>query len=224
MLTKANARSLIRELADDPNAKLWSNANLDALASATLDDLWATILSVAPWATSQLDTITTLASPGYVDLRLTTGGGDLTQRLYRLQTITRDDQSYGAIQPSSVTLQAGEVKASDNASYAFFVWADRLYLFPLDTTTDVEVRYSYLPTPFTTLNEGDTVGWPDGFDAAYTHEVAARAMLRGAREDPAGLRAIAAESFNRLLGAVSRQHLGPTTPILMDSPLTWGSS
>ncbi len=67
-LTKAQYRTLTQQWLDDPSAKFWTAANLDLLIQVTQDSLWTDILEKSPYYVSQLDTLTSLTTPGYIDL------------------------------------------------------------------------------------------------------------------------------------------------------------
>lgn len=223
-LTKAQARSLTREWLDDPDEQFWSNANLDLLLGLVLDDLWSELLSELPHALSRLDTLGagSVTNPGYVDLRTTTNGGALSQRFYRLQSVTREEIEYTPIDPRDVTIEDSEVVVSEAPDRTFYVRGDQLWLFPLDDGEGVEVRYSYLPASFDALSDSDTVPWPDGHETAYVLEAAGRAMLKGDRESGERLLGMARASFNRAKVAMDRAHLGPDTPFMVSTPFEWG--
>lgn len=200
-LTKLEARDLIRELIDDASDRLWSDALLDRLATLTLDSLWGELLEVNPRLTSQLDTIATLQTPGYIRLQLTTAtpAGDLTQRFREVQSVNRNEQGYSPVDARNIVIQGNELIVNDDPhQYGYLKFGQQFWLFPLDTAEDVEFRYSYLPEKFSSLADGDAVEWPEGFDDAWTWEVAGRAMMKGGREDPAGHLAIAGKSMASL--------------------------
>jgi len=221
-LTKLEARGLIQELMEDAGAKLWSATLLDRLATLTLDSLWGELLELGPRLTSQLDTIATLQAPGYIRTQLTTDtpAGDLTQRFRRVQSVVRDSQTYTEADPRRIVVQGNELIANDGRSYVYFIQGKQLWLFPLDTAEDVEIRYSYLPAKFSSLADGTAVEWPEGFEDAYTWEVAGRAMLRGGRENAEALLSVAARSMGQL-----RSLIKPNTVIMPYQHMTaqaWG--
>lgn len=218
-ITRAVARTMIRELADDPDGKRWSDANLDILAGMVIDGLYADILDDQPQAVSLLETVTTLTSPGTID---TSSGGDLTNRLYRVQSIVRNGQTYREADHRNVVLEDGAVISAQDYTYVFF--GDELHLFPYSTTEDVEIRYSYRPTKFDLLaNDSTAVEWPDGYELAYLTKVAAFAMGKGGVEDPTYMLAFHAQELQRLLSAIRRRSPGPTTMFTNDSSLSWGA-
>jgi hypothetical protein len=219
-LTKANARSLIRQIIDDPNATLWTNANLDQLAELAIDEMWGDLLSWSPWLTSQLDTITSLTSPGFMDLRITGSGGALSKRFHRLQSVVRGGTTFTKYDPRDTIVELNAEVYAPQDSYIFL--GDQLWLFPLDTTTDVEIRYSFKPTAFGSLADGDAVTWPDGHDLAYVYEIASSAIVKGDREDNNKISRIADRSWNRLLDAVRKRQIGPIVPWTPDSPHEFG--
>lgn len=219
-LTKAQSRTMIRQLIDDPNAKLWTDANLDILTSLTLDDLWSDIFDFSPWFTSKLDTLTSITSPGFVDLRHTGDGGALSERFHRLQLVTRNSRHYYEHRQRNILIEANSVLTAPDDTYIFL--GDQLWLFPLDTASDVEIRYSFKPAEFTTLTDGTKVTWPQGHESVYLYETAARALTKGDREENARVQAIADKSWQRMLSAVRRRGGAPIQPFTTDSPQSIG--
>lgn len=210
MLTKAQARMLTREWLDDPNAKRWSDTRIDLAIQMALDDLWTDMLDIQSGLTSQLHTITSLVSPGYIDLRLTTQGGQLTQRFYRVQKVTRDGREYRPVDPRDILIEGNNALAGPDISH--YVLGDQLWIFPLDTDTDVELRYSFKPTPFTSLTDGMNVPFPEGSESAYVLMASATTMAKGGAEDIGQLMALAKDARDRCLAAIRRQYHGMTVP------------
>lgn len=210
---------------DDASATFWSSANLDVLISLTLDDLWQDLLRFEPSITSQLDEITTLTSPGYIRLPKTTDTpvGDLTQRFFTIQSVTRDGREYSPIDPRDVVIEDNEVKTTNAGDFRYFKRADQLWLLPLETTPAVEFRYSFLPATFSSLADGNTVVWPEGSEGVYTFESAGRAMMKGDREESAHLLGIANLQMKHLRARVSRPFPGPLMPFQPSTPQAWGS-
>src|ERR1700737_4105775 len=94
-LTKAQVRSQVRNMIDDPNAKRLTDAQLDVLIEGVHDDLYGDILDAAPYFNTQYQQISLpLHLPGYIDMRLGIYGGDLSQRFYRLQQCIADGRQY----------------------------------------------------------------------------------------------------------------------------------
>src|ERR1043166_2382811 len=165
MLTKAQYRTITRQYLDDPSAKRWSDANLDLVITFVLDDIWCDMLDTAPYLTCMYQQIgLPLRAPGYVDLRQTVNGGDLTQRFYRLQQLIADGRHYFAKEPRDFLMVANQqtgdvstIQASTGVeqrfSYQFI--GDQLWLHPLgNVTTFVEMRYSFRPMQFNLNAEG----------------------------------------------------------------------
>lgn len=219
-LTKALARAQIRQLIDDPNSKLWTDANLDQLTELAMDEMWSDLLAYAPFLTSQLDTIASLTSPGYLDLRITTDGGALSKRFHKLQSIVRNGTTYTKYDPRDSIIELNKEIFAPTESYSFM--GDQLWLFPLDINTDVEIRYSFKPVGFVSLADGTKVTWPDGHDSAYIYEIAARAVSKGGREDNQGFLQLAAKSWDRLLETVRKRQIGMTVPWTADSQHDFG--
>lgn len=222
-LQKATVRTLVRQWADDTDIALWDNANLDLAIQLTLDDLWGDLLTHSAYLTTQLDTVTP-TSPGTIDLRTVADGGDLSERFFRLQSLTRNGQEYREASLRDITIEGNVVKAANDsaAQYTYVILGDLIYLFPLETSPNVEIRYSYLPAAFNGLTESGEVVWPTGFEMAFILEAAGRAMLKGAREDPAQLFALARDSHQRLKDVISSRRVGGRLPFINSDSLEWG--
>jgi hypothetical protein len=219
-LTKAQSRTLVRQLIDDENARWWSNANLDLLIALVLDELWTDALTFAPRVLTTLEE-PVVVSPGYIDTSV------LTQRLFRVQRVTRDAQEYGQLDAKQVSIENDAVFAEEWASSSggWYIYGSRLYLFPLSADDDVELRYSYLPETFSTLSEAEDVEWPDGFALAYVYEAASRAMMKGGR-DVAVAQAFSAASakvMSTLRSRLEREGTGPMIVQHDTTPHAWGS-
>jgi len=210
MLTKAQARMMTREWLDDPNAKRWSDARIDLAIQLALDDLWTDMLDMQSSLTSQLHTFvtSTLISPGYIDLRLTTMGGQLTQRFYRVQRVTVGGRECHPVDARDVLIENNVAIVGSDAGY--YVLGDQLWLFPLSRTDQVELRYSFKPTPFTAMTEGMYIPFPEGSDSAYVLLAAATTMAKGGAEDIGQLMQLARESRERCMAAIRRQYHGAT--------------
>lgn len=226
-LTKAAARSAIREAIDDPSGERWADAALDTLTSRVLDALWSDLLEVAPWLTSQLQTFTAsqVIAPGYLDLRLTTNGGQLAQRFYRVQRLIRDSHEYESLQELQtkyrVVVEADEEVTAPR--FAYQVQGNQLWIHPLAVDSGVELRYAFLPVPYTALTEGYEVPWAEGYDDAYIFETAARCFLKGDTEDPRAYKALASESLERLKQACSKQMVGAMRMQMDNDGAWWGA-
>jgi hypothetical protein len=211
MLTKAEARTQIREWLDDPAAKRWSDSRLDLATQFVLDDLWTDMLDMQSLLTSQFHQITSFHSPGYIDLRLTTNGGDLTQRLYRIQHVTRGGREYRWGDPRDLVIESNALVAG-GPDFTYYVLGDQLWMFPLSTSDAVELRYSYKPITYTSLTNGNGVQFPEGSESAYVLGTAALAMAKGNVEDAGQLLALADQAKNRCFAAIRRQYHGMTVP------------
>lgn len=219
-LTKLQVRTLIQQLIDDPNAANWSAANLDTLVSMVYDELWSMILNVSPFYVSQKDTILNLTSPGYLDSRLVADGGALSQRFHRLHAIVRGEQTLQRADPRDVIVQNNIVIWAPSNNYVFY--GDQIWIFPLDLTTDVEIRYSFKPAKFTTLADGAAISWPDGYESALVFESAGRAMLKGDRESGANLLAIAMGSRQEMLSTIKNRSHFMSVPWANQDPVEFG--
>lgn len=204
--TRSAIDGLVAQWLDDPSNVRWSAANLKAVISMVYDQLWGEMLEIATWLLSYTDAVTSLTSPGYIN---TASGGDLTYRLFRIQKITRDGREYTEARPAQVSIDfAGgtEISAPD---YTYSHIGDKLYLFPFDTTTDVDVTYSYLPPEYEDLGDAVEITWPQGHDLALVLEAAAFALVKGAAEDPTPLLLMAERAKNRMMSAIKRRRIGP---------------
>lgn len=234
MLTKAQVRTAVREYIDDPGAKTWSDAALDILISMTQDNLWGDILDTASYWNSfyQLITSASYHAPGYLDLRPTGDGGDLTNRLYRIQKFIangrefypKDSRDFLLNAASSVGLTT--VTAPIEQNYTYEILGDQLWFHPLGTTANpgfIELRYSYRPAAFTSIADGTTVGFVDGCEHALVLTAAANAMHRGDEEDPGKFLSLAFEARQRLFATIRRKYHGPTVPFSVSNPIEMGS-
>lgn len=219
-LTKAQIRTLVQEVIEDSSAKRWSAANLDLLIQITQDSLWSELLDFDAYFVSQLDTLTSLTSPGYVDVAT---GGDATKRFLRIQSIVRNGQEYTEVDRRDVVLEANTVKSHPRGvPYAYVKLGKQFHLLPYDTADDVEFRYSYYPTAFDSLADGTAVEWPEGHEAALVYETASRALSKGDTDDITQVAAIAAIEWQRLINAIRKSSHGPSTPFYTSTVDAWG--
>lgn len=216
LLTKDEARSLTQQFMDDPAGKLWSADNLDILLEGVLDELWSTeLLEHAPWLRSTESAALTPVVPGTVNL------ATALTRWHRLQLVVRDGCTYTEASPKDVLVQNGVTITAPDRTYV--VMGDLLYLFPLALTANVYIRYSSLPTAFTSLADTDDVTWPDGFHLAYVYDAAARAMEKGDREESARLAKRAETSLYRLKSKLRKTGLGAIMPWHQGGGIEFGS-
>jgi len=220
-VTKFDFRQLIRDALDDPKAARWKDELLDLWTTLTLDSMWGELLQIDAFVTNQLDTLTSLTSPGYIDKRLSSTG-DLTQRLYRIKSIVRNGREVEEGDARNFLLESDILLAGFQPGYWHL--GDRIYINPLNTVDDVEVSYSFKPAPFVDLGDESDVVWPDGYDAAVIYEVAGRMLAKGAAEDNQGFLVLADAEFGRLKAAVQRKSLGPIMIMNMDSDVGWGGT
>lgn len=232
-LTKAQVRSQIRQMIDDPNAKRWNDPALDALIEEVHDDLWSDILDTSPYFNSQYQQIgLPLRAPGYIDFRQSIYGGDLTQRFYRLQQLIADGRQYSAKDPRdylmSASTQSGDVttiKASSGVEqrFTYQFLGNQVWLHPLgQVTTFVELRYNYRPQAFSTLTNGYVVDMPEGSYRALVNLAAAEAMPKGNAEDAMQLRGMGEDARQKMLNSIRRQVMGGTQIYTGENPWSWG--
>lgn len=232
-ITKAQARTAVRQMIDDPSAKRWSDANLDQLIEFILDDLYGEILDTASYINSQYQQIALpLHVPGYIDLRQTAYGGDLTQRFYRLQQCIADGRQYFCKDPrdylmvaSSNTGDVTTIKADTGVEqrYSMQFLGNQLWLHPLGaTTTFVELRYSYKPTQFTLLTNGSIIDMPEGSNRALINLAAAEALPKGNVEEAQQFRLMGTDAKEKLFASIRRQYHGMTQPFTPNNMWEWG--
>lgn len=225
MLTKAQFRTMVRAYIDDPSGKRWDTASLDIAIQMVLDDLWSDLLDQNTYLTSQLHTITSLISPGYIDLRLTTQGGQLTQRMYRIQSVKSNQRIYYPKDPRDILLTAGDLGVVVSSAFTWTVYGDQLWLFNGNTAfgdAPVDLRYSFRPTPYTSMSEGSTILFPEGSESAGVLTAAASTMSKGSVEDNNQMLALAEKSRQRMLNAVRKQSFGPIQPYVAGEPQEMG--
>jgi hypothetical protein len=222
MLTRLQVRTQIRNLIDDTDAKLWDDTQLDILIDGVFDWGWSLILESFPEKIHAVDNLTSLTSPGYFTA---TKAGDLTYRPHRIIQIIRSGFSYARVDPKRVIIEDSAVVVRDTLSRVWTQYGDQIHLFPYNTTDDVEVRYNYKPDAYSGLaNDSTAVIWPEGHVDVVLYESAARALLRGNREDPGPLSQMADKALARMLADMGRPYSGPVMPGhgASDAPLNWG--
>lgn len=233
-LTKAQVRSQIRQMIDDPNAKRWTDPSLDALIEGVHDDLYSDMLDIAPYFNSQYQQVAkvNLFAPGYVDLRQTVYGGNLTQRFYRLQQCMADGRHYSAKDPRDYLMVADSntndlttVKAIVEQPYTFQFLGNQLWLHPLGSVSSmVELRYNYKPQAFSSLTNGYIVDMPEGSYRALVNLAAAEGLQKGNAEDAENFRKIGENAREKLLNSIRRQYHGATQMFTTDSSHSFGGA
>lgn len=219
MLTKSQTRTMIRALLPDSESQVWTGSTLDVLTQMVMDELWSGLIDQAMWFGSQLDSIgyTSIVAPGTIDL---TSSGPLTKRFYRIQKVTSNNQEYSEGDIKDVVI-FNNIQVSA-PRWIYTVVGSLLTLYPLQTTCPVEVRYSFLPPAFTALGDDSPVAWVEGFEAAFIHEVVARASMTDAISTKN--HAIALKSYDRLLSRVVREYVGPSGMQGTDDSIAWSGT
>lgn len=215
--TRANAEVLIRSVLDDPSGVRWTDTELRLFADSAFDSLWARLLTDRPKYNSAFQNLTSLTSPGYLD---TADGGGLTLRFVKLQSLTRNAQQYGELDPANVIIEDGAVVSAEDHGYIFL--GDHLHLFPYNTTDDVEIRHSYRPAVWSTISAGN-ITWPMGHEMVYILRIAGLMLLKGGYERQAALDTLgmAEDEYSKMLGALKRTP-GPDVMHLTDDSSEWG--
>lgn len=222
-MTKLQVRTAIQQMSDDPNAANWTAANLDILTGMVYDELWGEIINTNPYFVTQLDTLTSLTVPGFFDVRLVADGGNLSKRFHRLQDIVRGGRSYTKLDQRDILVEDNAaIVTGYNFTYSFY--GDQIWLFPLETTGDVEVRYSFKPAAYTSLADGTSISWPDGYEGALTFEVAGRSMLRGERESAGQILSIASRTQENMMTMVRKRSHFMSVPWANQSASTFGGT
>ncbi len=225
-MTKFDFRQLIRSALDDPKQARWVDELLDLFTGLTLDSMWGELLQIDAFVTNQVDTLTSLTSPGYIDKRLSSlpsgFSGDLTQRLYRIKSIVRNGRELEEGDARNFVLENDILLAGFHPSYWHL--GDRIYITPLNLVDDVEISYSFKPSSYNILGDSDDVVWPDGYETAPIYETAGRMLTKGGAEDNQGHLVIADSEFSRLKSAVQRKSLGPIMILNVDEDVGWGGT
>lgn len=221
MLTKAQVRAAVAQAIDDPSAARWSAPNLDVLISGVYDNLWGDILEWSPRHVSQLDTLSGvgITTPGFIDLDVAP-----SKRFLRVQKLVRDGLRYTYAPSDLFVIEDNELKAPTSlVADGYFTFLGRqLWLFPLELTPEVELRYSFLPPSFTGLADGTAISFPDGHESALIYEAAARAFTKGDAESMQQVRTLATDAIARLRSSLSPMLAVSREPRQLDSPLHWG--
>lgn len=225
LLTKAQIRTAVQQAIDDPSAARWTAPNLDVLIGLCYDDLWGDILKWAPnLAASKLDTITTLVSPGYIDLSATGGAGQPTQRFFQARSVVRESREHVYAPNESIIIEdnavVSPVSVMLDGYYTFY--GPQLWIFPLKTTPEVEFRYSFRPAAFTSLSDGTAISFPDGHESALVYEAASRGFTKGDAESMAQVQQLAQDAQARLRASLMPPIQISREPRQLDSPLAWG--
>lgn len=225
-LTKLQTRTAVRQYIDDPDASRWTDGNLDILIRMVMDGLWQEILDTSSYWNSQYDQVEyPFNAPGYIDLRTVADGGDLTQRIYRLQQFISNGRVYQPKDPRDYLLTAtvfgaglANIQAVVEEHGTFQFLGDQLWFHPLGLSAGgtspafVELRYSFLPPVFTGLADGNAISFPDGFEHALVLNAAAYALPKAEAEDASQLRLMAGIEKQKLLNFVRRRYHGMTVP------------
>jgi len=210
-MTKGELRTVVRTLIGDQGALVWADTMLDVTIGAIFDELWVELLDAAVWYNSELETFDSLSEPGYLDL------SELTRRLYKMQSVVRDQFTYTSTSLRDIVIE-GEVQlVAPNYTYA--ILAQQLWLYPLDADTPLELRYSYLPTPYLNLSDSDNISWPSGHDSALFFSIVYRLVADDKLQRYAVL---AAQAMARLKQAIIQQHNDPAVMYLTGSAQEWG--
>jgi hypothetical protein len=173
-----------------------------------------------------------LHTPGYIDLRLTINGGDLTQRFYRLQQLVADGRHYFAKDPRDYLLTASTntgdtstVKADVEQRFSYQFLGDQLWLHPLGSvSTFVEMRYSFKPISFTQLTDGQNVPFPEGSEHCAMLLAAADTMIKGNAEEAGQMFSVGEAARQRMINSIKRQYHGMTIPFTPSNQTEWGGT
>lgn len=217
-LTKAQARTLIRNLLTDENSQLWTAAVLDVLIQTTIDGLWELLLTANPFYTRQVDGAPAVTSPGYVVL----GSGGLSLRFHKLHSVVREQVVYTPTHQDDLVLDGNTEVVAPPQTYAIF--GNQLWLFPLALTPVPVISYAYKPPLFTGLADTADVVWPDGHENAYVFAVASLASVRGGAQLRQEYQLIADAALQSTLEFVRHRDNNVTVPRTFDSAEQWSGN
>lgn len=209
MLSKEQARLLIRELVDDPDGARWRDTRLDLFTSITLSDLWSEILEAFPGLLVRTETAS-LDSAGLLQL------SELDRPFHRLRRLQLAGRELAYLS------DLNERRGGPSGQRGWLLEGQTLRIVPESPGAEVEIRYSHWPRAFHELTEGEAVEWPRGYEAVYVHEVAGRLLTKGAAEDPTVHLQVAAAAKGRMLSALGRPGAGPRLMQLTSTPGEWG--
>lgn len=190
MLTKGEAREIVRELVDDPSGERWGDRVLDVYIGTVLDDLWSQLLTMAPY--SNWAVATPPVVDGVADL------DELPERFFRILQVKSDGRVLHPVTAKSADLDSRSTYSLRGLSL-------------MAAVEEVEVAYSYLPQRYSDLEQDAMVEWPDGMETAYLHEVAGRMLTKGGAEDPSVHLQIASRSLQQTMALVQRRYPAPIT-------------
>lgn len=215
LLTGAEVLAAVRQLIDDPNAMLWSDANLTIHVALVQDKGWGEILDWNPFYLTTVEVITgspKLVSPGYIDL------SQLSQRFNRLLSLVRDGTEYSKALQHQVVIENNIDLVAPDSTYTFL--GRKLYIFPLSASDRTEIEYNYLPAKF--ANNSSPIVWPEGHEGALIWQAASEALLRGDRENNDRIDAMASRYKATMLASVGRPDNSPVVPFDLQSSMEWG--
>lgn len=226
-ITRGNARILIRQWIDDPNAARWDATNIDLAMNVIYDDGWAEILEYNPWFTSARNVITTanITSPGFIDISV--AGNLLTNgRFYRMQKVLRGDREYSYDDPREFVIDQADSELFSGGPFRYWFIADQLWMSPLDDSGEtVDLRYSFLPTTWGSLaNDSTNILWPDGHEKALIYRAAVELMAKGSAEDTTELARKEQRAWSQLRSYLKRRHPGPIVMKAFGSSLDFGDT
>jgi len=200
-LIKSEWRSQVRLAIRDPGQHAVRDSHLDVVTGMVIDEMWSEILEMSPYFLSARQEITStdISDPGYIDMSAV-----LTSRFHRVQKLLRDNTEYSYEDPKEFVIDQTADTLLVGRYYRYWFIGDELWMSPLnDTSSTVDLRYSYLPPLYTGLLDTATVVWPDGFESAAVFETAYRLM----GEDE--LKRSADASWRRLKSYIKRRYPGP---------------
>lgn len=217
LLTGTEVMAAVRQLVDDPNGMLWSDANLAIHIGQVQDKGWNDILDWNPFFLTTRETISSspkLASPGYVDL------SQLAQRFKQLLSLTRNGTVYSKARQGQVMLESSSAVVAPDSTYTFI--GRKLYMFPLSISQQLEMEYNYLPAKF--VNNSSAIVWPEGHEGALIWQAASEAMLKGEREANERIDNMANRYKATMLAAIGRPDNSPVIPFDLQSPTEWAGT
>lgn len=226
-MLKSEVRSLIRDLIDDPDGERWGDANLDMLTEMNYNRLWSEVLKIRSSFLVQTDKVAAanITSPGKLDMSTVSEGGELSQSIYQVIKVQRDGQGYNRTSENFVIMDEVTGVVTRAPDYSWLQREEFLWMFPLDTSTDVHITYSYYPTDYTDLLDTAIVPWVNRHEDALVWATASQAMAKGGAEDNKTHYLISRDARDAMLKAVQNFQAGPVviSQELSDDPLAWSS-
>lgn len=222
--TRATYLSMARHYADAENSTRWNDvSHVTPLLGVVHRAEWQKLLDVAPDHRAATRSVTPDANAQVTFASLSVTTADAQQVLYKVRQVRGSaGRVYGEVEPIEW------LAANSGGAGGTGVWWRQgtvLQFLTGDVGASLTVAVNYLPTPADLLS-ADTVAvdWPEGHELILVWETAALMLAKGATEteQAADLKALAAESRERLNHSLARASTRPTFMRYGDAADTWG--